>query len=34
MVNSASFRPLRWMTVLMPTVVPCVKYVICSGWMP
>ena len=24
-VNSASFSPLRWMTVLMPTVVPWVK---------
>ena len=24
-VNSASLKPLRWMTVLMPTVVPWVK---------
>ena len=33
-VNRASGTPLRWMTVLTPTVVPCVKYAMDCGLTP
>ena len=33
-VNRQRRMPLRWITELMPTVVPCVKYPMSCGWIP